>query len=263
MFQFADALQFIAKEIINSLTSANALEVLLLAEKLDLKEMQVRARFVALTEFTAVRKTRSFLESGVKWLCRFLSDVNLWCESEIDVFEGSMSWWNHNSNKILLEDAEDTLFALLTCMNFKALSCADVDMIKNHAVVRQFASIVEVLRLVADAKENEAVIPQGSKADIMMNAKARQRESCPGFVVDFAEAKKMNIVDDTDAKLDEEDKLLVLCDKKMEVVTDISWMRESENCEVFGYKQFVFVFERVNMWRIYDTNKQRWCSQIV
>lgn len=276
MLQFLEVLEYGVNERITFLNGNSALDTWILAETLNQHHLRVVARYMALTEFNIVRETRTFLDLDLDRVARYLGDVNLCCENEMDVFDAGMLWWANNSNRI--RNLQQTLFLLLSCLDFNKISSADVIKITDHHVVKEFNHVIDVLHYIIDLKENKILLSDYNKdvvekATRLLSAKHRNIDHCPGFVVNSWEAK---IKANHNYPIDK-DLLFVWCNRQhyrnnLEVLTGTKGIPvKLRNCTgyvVVGYKHYIYLFGGVSdddvqyhCWWIYDTIKQQWCCK--
>lgn len=184
MFQFQNVERRCEEAIIKSVYVDNVFEGWQFAERFYLENLLIRARFIAVTEFEAARKTSGFLQLDSKLLFRFLANKALICDRELSVFEAGMMWIENNDS----ENAESLIYTLLTCLDVGELSEDDIMEIKNNIIVQKFPSLVAVLQYIVDMNVKKDVCCDFSsdvmeKAVILMQSERRIEDGFLSFTV--------------------------------------------------------------------------------
>lgn len=184
MLQFRMVERKCAEAIAKLMNVDNIFEVWQFAERFNLENLLIKARYMAVTEFETIKNTSGFLQLDSKQLFRLLANKCLVCDSEMSVFEAGVLWIENNEN----ENAESSIYTLFSCLDFGKLSDVDVMEIKNNGLVQKFPNLADVLQHIIDVRGkdddyccvySDAVI---KKADILMQTKRRIEDGFPTFV---------------------------------------------------------------------------------
>lgn len=170
MLQFINVLKIVLEKIIQLIDVNNVFKVLKFVERYDFIDLIIRARCFALTEFSAVKRTRDFFNLNIVDIYKYLSDIHLWCENEMDVFHSLIDWVKHHQNDEKICN-ESSIFLLLTCLNFNSLSIDDIIEIREHVIIQQYSEIVIILNFLIN---NEHVCYD--KVKQLKNSKCRKRD---------------------------------------------------------------------------------------
>lgn len=179
------AVQNKCAETLERLVSVDSvLEVWQIAERLNLKRLLVKARYLAVTEFETVRKTGGFVRLDSAYLFRFLANTSLLCDNEMNVFEAGMHWLVGNPEESF--DKEEVIYMLLTCLDYCKLSDSDIMEIQNNNFIKKSQNLYAVLQYVVDARKKNISYVYATdvidKANILLNSKQRAKDGFPTFV---------------------------------------------------------------------------------
>lgn len=184
MLQFLFAQNKCFEAIEESMCADNIFEIWQFAEAFHFKELLVKTRYIALTEFDDVRKSTSFLSLHPKWLFRYLCNLNLYCIREMDVFEAGMFWLSNN----FVDDnvRESVIFTLLTCLDFNELSIENINKIKADINIEKIPILTYVLQHTIGIKSSSAShsVPDSiiKRVEILLKSKRRIKDGYPTFI---------------------------------------------------------------------------------
>lgn len=192
MLQFTAVQEHCVQPVLDLTTVDNVIHIWQFAEEFELKDLKMRARYLAVTEFEKIRKTDSFLTMDSEWFFRYLANRNLWCDREANVFEAGMLWITNNC-----EESEDVIYTLLCCLDFNTLSSSDIMEMQSHSDLKAFTNLVDILRFVLDKKSKQFLTKSTdgfAKAEFLLNSKPRIRPECPAFTIASTNVEEQNAV---------------------------------------------------------------------
>lgn len=182
MLQFHAIQELCVQPVLDLMSPENVLIVWQFAEKFELKDLKVKARYLAVTEFEKIRKTDSFLALESEWLFRYLANRNLLCHHEANVFDAGMLWITSNCG-----ESENIIYSLLCCMDFNALSSVNVVELQSHFSLNTFKNLVDILQCVVDIRNKQSLSGHTAavtaKAEFLLKSKPRVRAEYPAFTI--------------------------------------------------------------------------------
>lgn len=175
MLQFIEVLKIVTDKIRLSLDVNNVFSVMKFAESMNMIDLVSQARCYALTEFNSVKKSEHFLKLSLIELYKYLADIHLWCNNEMEVFNSIIDWFNHHDDDAI--NNESSLFLLLTCLDFNSLSIENLTEIKQNCMIQKYSEIVTSLNCIIDDKYTSC-----DKAKQLKNSKSRNRDCFIGLL---------------------------------------------------------------------------------
>lgn len=183
MLQFVKVVNMCVNNIQQMLSPTNCLTVWETCDTLGIKDLYLKAKSMALMEFNVIKDTDSILYMNLKNLYQYLANRNLQCENEMVVFQTCMKWWYENSTGL---NRNDTLFTILTCVNFQSLSSSDIKEILSYPDIADNEHVSNILSCVLDIRENitleyeECVV---NRALVLSFSQPRVYPECPCFIM--------------------------------------------------------------------------------
>lgn len=202
MLQFLTILKQATKVITSFLTPDNALEMWRIAEKFGLNELRIKAQYMALTDFHMIKKPSSIFNLNLSYLCRLLSNRNLLCSCEMDVLWIIILWFRKRGG-LSVKEREETMFTLLSCLDFKAVSNFDMFEILDYMKSEQCEILKATISCILSARTQIwklFTLDTIARASILTNCKSRRPLEYPAFIIKHSNleenrkfAKKMGI----------------------------------------------------------------------
>lgn len=165
----------------------NVLEIWQLAERFNIEAINVKARFLAVTEFEKIRKTDSFLNLDLTWIFKYLANRHLLLDHEMNVFEAGMRWLAKNDEEAV--DKEKIIYTLFTCLDFNKLSVFNIMEIQNHVTLQNYRNLIQVLKCIVDIRNknsaNKYTDDVVNKAKLLLGSKQRLEGRYPTFAFHY------------------------------------------------------------------------------
>ncbi|XP_025828923.1 kelch repeat and BTB domain-containing protein 2, partial [Agrilus planipennis] len=192
MLQFPNIKEICVTRIREILAPSNCIKVWFGTEKLDIEDLHLKAKYLSLVEFNEIKDMDCLIELHLKQLHLYLSDVNLQCRCEFDVFFVCMKWWYENclhSEKLLYENKTKNLLYLVSSLNYRALSDSDLREMLSYPDISENQDVKDLFMYFIALKNQEERYLLSELRNIvahLLNSVDRFQQKVPCFLAQNA-----------------------------------------------------------------------------
>ncbi|CAG9770460.1 unnamed protein product [Ceutorhynchus assimilis] len=269
MLQFSSIKQLCETRIMEILNPSICLPVWKTTESLDISPHWLKAKSMALEEFTNISDSQ-ISELGLDDVCKYLGNLYLNVKCEFAVFQKAMNWWYENQEHFKGQKV-DTILRLLNCIDFKTIQDNEVKEMQTYPDIANNEDIISILNCLVVLRANANVETFSEKhinfAKHFLNCESRKKPLIPCILFkgetvyantcrDICQQMINVVVADTVSK-----------DPETVFQIDMDKMRNLVGYKLTSYKEFVFLYGgeyfmgignwNFNFWA-YDTFKGKW-----
>lgn len=185
MLQFNAIKRLCESRIQDILNPSICLKIWKTTELLNISPLWLKAKCMALEDFSIIRDNIHIFELNLDDICLYLGHTYLNVKSELTVFQTAMNWWYENQELYNQEDCTKVILRLLNCVDFNKLTENEVKEMQSYPEISNNVDIISVLNCLVDFKANG--INTGSNfseeqimyAKHLCNSKSRQKPEIP------------------------------------------------------------------------------------
>lgn len=191
MLQFDSIKQLCINALLQNINANNCLRTWFLCDQLDIHPLAEKAKCKSLIEFNSIRETDSIFMLNIQELHSYLANVQLHCDSELDVFETAIKWWYEFTKKDNCDNEDKTVtkyfLIFLRCLDYSSMTKLDInnmflispELSSNEFIKNIFTSIDLLVenKQVSDVTHEERIA-----VELFTNCRKRCRKYLPCIV---------------------------------------------------------------------------------
>lgn len=186
MLQFQSVRKMCEDRITAVLKPSICLKIWQTAEMLQLSPLWLKAKSMALEEFSNICQLKHIFEFDLDEICGYLGNIYLNTQNEMLVFQTAMNWWYENQEVYSGEDASNVILRLLNCIDFSTV--IDIKEMQTFPDISENQFIQSVLNCVIDLKTNGINVGEFPVRSLvyaihLCNSKRRRNPELPSMLV--------------------------------------------------------------------------------
>lgn len=207
MLQFESVRKMCEDRIKAVLKPSICLKIWQTAEMLQISPLWLKAKSMALENFSDICQLKHIFELDLNEICGYLGHIYLNTQNEMLVFQMAMNWWYENQEVYSAEDATKVILRLLNCIDYSTLKDIDIKEMQTYPDISKNEDIQSVLNCVVDLTTNginvgEFPVKSLVYAIHLCNSKKRQRPELPSVLVQKCPEPVLNKKPKTDSAED-------------------------------------------------------------
>lgn len=154
MLQFESVRKMCEDRIQAVLKPSICLKIWQTAEMLQISPLWLKAKSMALEDFSDICQSKHIFEFDLNEICGYLGHIYLNTPNEMLVFQTAMNWWYENQDIYSVENATNVILRLLNCIDYSSLRDIDIKEMQTYPDLSDNEDIQSVLNCVDDLKTN-------------------------------------------------------------------------------------------------------------
>lgn len=153
MLQFKCIEELCVERLTEYLSPSLSIQTWILAEKLSIKPLYMKAKLLALNSFLEIKDMDCIDALNIEEIHKYLGNVYLKTDTELTVFETVMKWWYGKSANY----SSDVLLQLLSCVSFKDMTSSELKEAMLYQDIKDCVDIIDVLQCLASVNNCETI----------------------------------------------------------------------------------------------------------